>query len=300
MKRVLAMLLAMIGLLCACGGEESIESQMPAADDAPVVLESLTLECSAPRGSDSGFPAAAKAFGVALQEALAAEQVIVENLQVTFSRVDAATADALESGGVTLGIMGLGGALVENGEVLLGLSRNKDELSCALLMAGESEYGKQLAWRTKTAPLTAEEWSRAKIGAVEHDTVLLAAAQQLLHESADYTLQEYHAYATAEELLAAAAQGEVDAAIIRAEDAEEFWALTESVALHEGTVVLSAAAEELQNDRMKTALRQAFSVAAESDAGKELMKQYGCEGFAAVKEEENEVLRNLAMWEELG
>ena len=299
MKRVLAILIAMSCLLCACGGGESAEPQLPPSEE-PIVLERVILECAAPRGSGTEFPAAAKAFGAALQEALAAEGVEVGTLQVTFSRVDAATADALASGGVTLGIMGIGGALVEKGEVLLGLSRSRDELSSALLMAGESEYGKQLAWRTKTAALTAEEWSRAKIGAVEADRVLIAAAQQLLHEGAGYTLQEYRAYASVEELLAAAQSGAVDAAIVRAEDTEEFWALTESVALHEGTVVLSSAAEELQSEQMKTALRQAFLMAAESDAGKELMNQYACGGFAEVSEEEIAAMRDLAMWEELG
>ena len=298
MRRVLAMLIAMIIVLCACGGEQSGEPQLPPSEE-PVRLESLTLECSAPRGSGSEFPAAAKAFGAALQEALAAEGVEVETLRLTFSRMDAATADALESGGVTLGIMGIGGALVQQGEVLLGLSRNRDELSCALLMAGESEYGKQLAWRTKTAPLTAEEWSRAKIGAVEADRVLIAAAQQLLYESAGYTLETYHAYATVEELLAAVKSGAVDAAVVRAEDTEDFWALTESRMLYEGTVVLSSAAEELQSEQMKTALRKAFLLAAESEAGRELLKQYACGGFAAVSEEEILAMRDLAMWEEL-
>ena len=40
-------------------------------------------------------------------------------------------------------------------------------------------------------------------------------------------------------------------------------------------------------------------MAAESDAGKELMNQYACGGFAAVSEEEIAAMRDLAMWEEL-
>lgn len=299
MKRVLAMLIAVILLLCACGGEEHPDAPESVQTEAPLVLESLTLECSAPRGSDGTFPKAANAFGAALQEALAAENVQLGSLQLSFSRMDAATADALAGGGVMLGMMGIGGALVEEGKVLLGLSRNAEELSCGLLIAGESEYGNQLAWRTKTSPLTAEEWSRAKIGAVENDRVLIAAAQQVLYDSAGYTLEEYLGYATVEELLAAVTQGDVDAAIIRAEDTEEFWALTESVALYEGTVVLSTAAEELQSEAAREALIRAFLTAAQTDAGKELLNQYGCSGFAAVGEEEIEAMRSLAMWEEL-
>ncbi|MBR6677149.1 MAG: PhnD/SsuA/transferrin family substrate-binding protein [Oscillospiraceae bacterium] len=301
MKRLSAWLLAMILLLCACGGEESPDAPLP--QNEPIILESLTLECSAPAGSGSGFPAAANAFGAALQQTLAAEGVEVGAVQVTFSRVDAATIDALGSGGVTLGMLGLGGALVEQGEVLLALSRNEEESSCALLIAGGSEYGKQLAWRTKTTPLTAEEWSRARIGAVEGDSVALAAARQLLHESAGCTIEEYRGYATAEELLAAAQLGEVDAAIIRAEDAEDaedFWALTENAALYEGTVVLSPAAQALQSEQGRDALRRALLAAAKTDAGRELLKQYGCGGFAAVSEEEIAAMRDLAMWEELG
>lgn len=301
MKRLILLLLCTVALLCGCAGEEqneNMEAQSPVSDE-PIIVERMTLECSAPTGSGGGFPAAANAFGTALHQALAAEGVEVGTLSVTFSRVDAATADAVENGGVTLGLLGLGGALVEKGDVLLALSRNREELSCGLLMAGESEYGKQLAWRTKTSSLTAEEWSRAKIGAVEGDRVLIAAAQQLLYASAGYTLQEYRGYATVEELLAAAKQGEVDAAIIRTEDAEDFWALTESAALYEGTVVLSSAAEELQGDHARGALIRAFLAAAETDAGKALLEQYSCGGFAAVNEEEIGTMRTLAMWEEL-
>lgn len=299
MKRVLAMLIAVMLLLCACGRGETIDSPETEPPEEPIALESLTLEYSAPRGSGSTFPAAANIFGAALQEALAAENVKVESLQLTFSRMDAATADALAGGGVTLGVMGIGGALVEEGTVLLGLSRSADEPSCGLLIAGESEYGKQLAWRTKTSQLTAEEWSRAVIGAAEGDPVLIAAAQQLLYESAGYTLEEYRSYATVEELLAAVKQGDVDAAIIRAEDTDEFWALTESVELYEGTVVLSSAAAELQGEAAREALIRAFLTAAKTDAGKELLNRYGCEGFAAVNEREIEAMRSLAMWEEI-
>lgn len=299
MKRVLAMLIAMILLLCACGGEENAALPEAELTAEPIVLESLTLECSAPRGSDSSFLAAANAFAAALKEALAAEDVEIGSVQLTFSRMDAATADALVGGGVTLGVMGVGGALVDEGTVLLGLSGNADELSCGLLIAGESEYGKQLAWRTKTSQLTAEEWSRAEIGAVEGDHVLIAAARQLLYESAGYTLEEYRSYATTEELLAATKRGDVDAAVIRAEEAEESWALTENAALYEGTVVLSGAAEELQSEAAREALIRAFLSVAETDAGKVLLKQYGCGGFAAVKAEEIEAMRSLAMWEEM-
>ena len=298
MKRLPVMLMVMLWLLCACAGEGESPAPQPSAPEEPIRMEKLTLECSAPAGSGMKFPEAAKGFGAALQQALAAEGVEVEALSVTFSRMDAATADALESGGVTLGLMGPGGALVDGGTVLLGLSRGEDELSCGLLIAGESEYGNQLAWRTKTAPLTAEEWSRARIGAVESDRVLLAAAQQLLYESAGFTVEEYLAYETAEELLAAAQRGEVDAAVIRGEDAEEFWALTENIMLHEGAVVLSSAAEQLQSEGAREKLIRAFFAAAQTEAGRELLEQYGCGGFAEMNEEEVKAMRSLAIWEE--
>ena len=299
MKRLSVMLIVMLWLLCACAGEGESPEPQPSVPEEPIRMEQIMLECSAPANSGGDFPAAAKAFGAALQEALAAEDVEVETLRVSFSRMDAATVDALENGGITLGLMGLGGALADEGAVLLGLSRGEDELSCGLVMAGESDYGNQLAWRTKTAPLTAEEWRRAKIGAVGSDRVLLAAAQQLLYESADYILEEYIAYATAEELLAAAQRGEVDAAIIRGEDVEEFWALTENILLHEGVVVLSAAAEQLQSEQAHEKLIRAIMAAAETDAGRELLVQYGCGGFAKMNEEEIGGMRSLAIWEEM-
>lgn len=298
MKRVLVLLATIIMLLCACGWEETPDSS-PDLTEEPIAIDRIALECCAGVGSDAGFPAAAIAFGETLQNALAEKGVQVGRVDVSFSRVDAATADALENGGVTLGIMGSGAALVEKGTVLLALSRNIDEPSCGLLIAGQSEYGNQLASRTKTSPLTAEEWSRAEIGAVESDRVLLAAAQQLLHESADYTLEEYRGYATVEELLAAVKYGEVDAAAIRAEDTEEYWALTDSMVLYEGAIVLASSVPVLQSDAAKQALTAAFLAAGESDAGQTFLRQYGCESFTMVTDEEIAVMRDLAIWEEM-
>ena len=296
MKRIFSLMLIVL-LLCGCTAPQ--EEMEPPASAEPIALDVLTLECSAPAGSDGTFPAAATAFGETLRLALEAEGVRVARVIVSFSRVDAATADALETGGVTLGLMGLSGALVEKGTVLLALSRNIEEPSCGLLIAGESEYGKQLAWRTKTAPLTAEEWSRAAIGGVESDHVLIAAAKQLLDEQAGYSLDGYYAYATAEELLAAVQRGEVDAAIVRAEDTEEFWALTESVALYEGAMVLASSTPALQSETAQQALVRALCAAAETEEGKTLLGKYDCDGFVTVTEEEIEAMGRLAIWEEM-
>ena len=96
---------------------------------------------------------------------------------------------------------------------------------------------------TKTTPLTAEEWSRASIGAVEGDSVALAAARQLLHESAGCTIEEYRGYAAAEELLAAAQLGEVDAAI---ENLEQYIALSEDEAMYETVAQLYEASGDME------------------------------------------------------
>ena len=131
---------------------------------------------------------------------------------------------------------------------------------------------------------------------VENDKKIFAVGYPAI---VPFLMEEYRGYATVEELLFAAECGEVDAAVVRAEDVEDYWALTESMLPTEGTVVLSSAAEELGGDRARQALVRAFLAAAESDEGIELLKQYGCGGFAAVTEEEIGAMRSLAMWEEL-
>ena len=170
--------LAAVLLFClaACGGVPSPEE----APSAPVTLAALRIECSAPRaGAD--FPAVARAFAQALQEALADKSVAAETLHVSFSRADAATAQALAEGGVDAAVLSPLAALREETVRPVALLRREEEAARGVLAAADSAYGAQLRSRAAGAsPISGEEWSRAVIGVTEEDAMLFAAADYAL------------------------------------------------------------------------------------------------------------------------
>lgn len=278
--------------LAACGGGEMPAEEAP---PAPVTLAELRLECSAPRaGAD--FPAAARAFAGALQAALTVESVTVETLQVSFSRADAATAQALAEGGVDAAVLSPLAALREEAVRPVALLRREGDAACGVLAAADSAYGAQLIARAVGAsPISGAEWSRAVVGVAEGDTMLFAAADYALWESAGCGLSDLpllRRFDTVEALLLAAEKGELDALLLRQSDADGYAALLTVEPLCEAVF---AASPELtvSEETLLAALRAALETA----AGQELLRQYDCGTVAAAENETVETLRRLAEWE---
>lgn len=286
-----ALIAVLLLALAACGGEPLPEEAPP----APVTLTELRLECSAPRaGAD--FPAAARAFAGALREALAAEGVMVGTLRVSFSRADAATAQALAEGGVDAALLSPLAALREEAVRPVALLHREDAAACGVLAATESAYGAQLRARAAGAsPISGAEWSRAAVGIAEDDAMLFAAADYALWESAGCALSDLpllRRFDSVEALLDAAAEGGLDALLLRQSDAGGYAALLTAAPLYEAVF---AASPELTVP--EETLLAAFRAALETAAGQELLRQYDCGAVAAAENETVETLRRLAEWE---
>lgn len=291
MRRLWLSLMMLTLLLFGCAAEQEKDVQEGAL---PIVAEKITVEYCLSRGGGSDFPALAAAASEQLRLALAAEGIELTQVQTTCSRTDAATAEALAGGGVTLAVMGLAGATVENGTVLLALRHEGG--SDAVLLAGRSVYGQQLASRSSRS---GEEWSRASFGAVEGELTLRAAAAAWMDESASFFPSGYRSYATQEELLAAAESGEVDVALLRGDVETELTVLARTDAVYEGAVVLSGAEELLESDAARAALTAACRAALETEEGARLLAEYGCGEAVELDRDGQERLQTLAYWQEM-
>lgn len=287
-----ALIAALLLGLAACGGDPSPEEGAP---PTPVTLAELRLECSAPHaGAD--FPAAARAFAEALRAALAAEGVTAETLHVSFSRADAATAQALAEGGVDAAVLSPLAALRQEAVRPIALLRREGEAACGVLAAADSAYGAQLRARAAGAsPISGAEWSRAIVGVAEEDGMLVAAADYALWESVGCGLSGLpllRRFDSVEALRFAAEKGELDALLLRQSDADGYAALLTVEPLCEAVF---AASPELTVS--EETLLAAFCAALETAAGQELLRQYDCGAVAAAENETVETLRRLAEWE---
>lgn len=284
-----ALLLA--ALLSACGGGAAV--QPPTTP--PIRLTELRLELCAPHGG-AEFPAAARDFGDAFRSALAAEGITAESLRVSFSRADAATAQAVAEGGVTLAVAEPLAAL-RAGLLPLTLLAQTGNAAEGAIVATDSAYGAQLAARAATGKaLSWTEWSRATVGAVTADSTLYAAADYALAESAGYGLSRLAAWRTFDSeaaLLAAAERGEVDALLLRRDAAAGRSVLLETGSLYEAALVVAG-----ETELPLAAVTAAFQAAADTPEGRALLAQYACGTVTAAEEETIGALRRLAEWED--
>ena len=62
---------------------------------------------------------------------------------------------------------------------------------------------------------------------------------------------------------------------------------------------VSAAEEALTAEPVAAALRKALAVTAETTAGRDFLRQYGCGAWTEAEKEEIEALRRLAKWEDI-
>lgn len=285
-----ALLLA--ALLSACGGGAAVQ---PPTTPQPIRLTELRLELCAPHGG-AEFPAAARDFGDAFRSALAAEGITAESLRVSFSRADAATAQAVAEGGVTLAVAEPLAAL-RAGLLPLTLLAQTGNAAEGAIVATDSAYGAQLAARAATGKaLSWTEWSRATVGAVTADSTLYAAADYALAESAGYGLSRLAAWRTFDSeaaLLAAAERGEVDALLLRRDAAAGRSVLLETGSLYEAALVVAG-----ETELPLAAVTAAFQAAADTPEGRALLAQYACGTVTAAEEETIGALRRLAEWED--
>lgn len=189
MRKIAFMLAALLLLsgLSACGQETVPTSSSSAPSSEPLKLETLRLELTRKEtASASGLLAVLQTLPDALKSALADQGVEVGSVEVTVGASPAATAQALGAGGIDLAVLP-GDSFVEVGgdavplltaSVRTALPDSADtadwlsvETSWSdrasggqrmLILAGPSDYGRQLAARAASGtPLTWDELDRA-------------------------------------------------------------------------------------------------------------------------------------------
>lgn len=261
MKNVAAALTALLLISClsACGSGSlpAASSSSGASAAEPLKLETLRLELTRREGlSADTLMYAVQALPQALKTALANHGVEAGTVEVTVGASPAATAQALEEGGVDLAILP-GQAFVEAGGAAVpllttlervGLPDSADPADWAngpsdggdtpsgglryLILAGPSEYGLQLANRAATdTPLTWDELDRAAWLLTPDETGMTDL--WLADHYEGNTLSDLNGASVSalpsgsgQQLLSALASGEADVAVIPADvrpDLTSFW-----------------------------------------------------------------------------
>ncbi|MDY3281609.1 hypothetical protein [Dysosmobacter sp.] len=224
MRKTLWILLLAVLLTAGCSrqtapaasssGEIAPGASSSAPAEEPLAIGELTVEL--PREVDRK---AARAALEGLPAAMAAEGVTVEAVSLTYGASHAAMAEAVGKGGVMLAILPAkelarfgGGAAV-----ILGDAREGSETAgtMARVCAAPTEYGRTLAALAEKRPLTWQELDHARWGVLGVDSLGGYQCLELWLEdhyegSGIGDLSSVTAYGGWEELLRAAAAGEID------------------------------------------------------------------------------------------
>ena len=310
MKKVsLLLALALLLTLTACRKKEP-EPPAPPAPPEPVEEDVLRLEelrVEFPRsglGKDQ-LAGAVKELPELLKTYFEETGTVeVERVTVTVGSSPASTAQALEEGHIDLAFLP-GTALPNGSAVLLADAYPAEDGtlragSQGLLCAAPTAYGEQLAGRSSSGkPLSRAEVERARWGTVAGDadyfTLWLADS---FGEAFDGTVT---AFDSEDALFRAAADGAVDAIIIRDDArAEADWTgggtVWEQLPVLDVTetvyTTVAAVAPELAEGAFAPALEQVLQRM--SDERPELMTVLGAEVFASVTEDGLTATRRLA------
>lgn len=312
----LSLLLALILLLglSACGRQEP-EGEAPPVEEAPLRLETLTVEISKGSLGTAQLAAAVKELPETLRAYFAdTGEVETGAVSVTVGSSASATAQALAEGHVDLAFLpaeaflqgGGGKALLADAQQPQPGESSREAGVTALIRAGATPYGGQLAARsTGSAPLTWEELENARWGISEEGAArdcfdLWLSANFDGARAAD--LPRVTLYEDDAALLDAALAGEIDAlALCRegwaqaaedgAEEALPLLAETETLCTQ-----VAAVREDLAQERFAAALEQVLLRLEEEKP--ELMEALGAARFAPVEEQELDSARRLLTLED--
>lgn len=313
MKKI-SLLLALILLLglAACGQKEP-ETETPPTEEGPLSMEELSVEISKGGLGAQQLSAAVKELPEALQAALAAAGVEIDEIAVTVGSSASATAQALAEGHVDLAFLPAEAFLQSGGgaAALLADAQQpqpggdlREAGATALICAGAAPYGGQLSARSGSgaaltwAELENARWGVSKAGAAQDCFDLWLSANFDGARAAD--LPQVTLYEDDAALLAAALAGEVDALVIcregwtqAADDAamEALPMLAETEALCTQVAAVSPARPELADARFAAALDQALRQLEEERP--ELMEALGAPRFTAAEDGDLDPARRL-------
>lgn len=259
MKKITAAILAASVLLaCAAGcgqrdGGSAAVSSAPAESSQPAPLEMEELTVELPKtGADLS---AARAALELLPSAMARHGVRLGAVSVSFGSSEAATAAALAEGNIQLAFLRADALIRYGGNAVPLLADAQSAPDCAsddpsdwnaggpaapdaeapgifsLLCAAPTDYGRQLSARVRSGKaLTQEELKRARWGVLDSASIPgFRCAELWLEDHCQGTgltgLSAVTSYAGWEELLRAAAAGEIDLFPLRADLRTDYAAL---------------------------------------------------------------------------
>lgn len=304
-KLSLLLALALLFTLTACKQKEQDPPVPPEPVEDVLRLEELRLEFPRSGLSKDQLAGAVKELPELLKTYFEETGTVeVERVVVTVGSSPASTAQALEEGHIDLAF--LPGTIALDGPVVLfadayplddGILRAG---SRGLLCVAPTEYGRQLDTRVSSGkPLSFAEVERARWGTVEGDADYFALwLADSYGEAFGGTVTEY---GSEEALFRAAADGAVDAIVIR-DDArtEADWAgdgtVWEQLPVLDVTetvyTTVAAARAELAEGVFAPALEQVLGRLGEEHP--ELMTVLGADAFASVTEDGLTATRRLA------
>ena len=139
-RGALALLLALLLALAACAKppEDPPVPPAPPAEEEPLSLAALAVEFAVDGRDADTLLALQKAFPAALTDALAAREVTVETVTVTFGTSGEATEIAVESGAVQLAFLNAADYLAYRSGDVVALAGGGDAERPDLLLAGAS------------------------------------------------------------------------------------------------------------------------------------------------------------------
>lgn len=254
MKKMLILMIGLLVLLPGCRkqvqpAEEAASPAVPqetqtAVPEEPLRIDTLRVELSKSGLDSQTLMAAVKELPELLEGYFAQTDVEVGTVKVTVGASQADTARALADGSVWLGFLTADALLGYGGEAEILLADAREAPDGALvsgtasvICAAPTEYGRQLAARAESgSPLTWTELDKARWGVLQAGS--LAGYRSLDLWLADQyegnrlaELSRVTVYDSDEELLRAAAAGEIDALVLRADAREELaeaWALADT------------------------------------------------------------------------
>lgn len=308
------------GLLSGCGARKTATSSAePPIKEKAIHLKELNVELAR---TDDNLDALAKALGTlpqTLRSALKAQNVDVDAVRVTVGTSASATCEALKGGSVDLAFLPADSfALLEGGKAVLAAGavcpavKGSDPADWngsyggetsgsvgtrALICAGNSEYGKNLASRVSGGgALKWEELNHARWG-------VLAENSQPGYQCAELWLEDHYEglgvkdlssvkrYSTEKALISAAAAGEIDVFPIQA-DARKTYTAQWSEILKQAAVLgvsgklyswVAAASDNLESStRFHAALADAVNALCKDDPTMTLL--FGEASYVPVKD----------------
>lgn len=200
MKRLFAaaLTLALCLVLTACAkGATPSDSDIPNTPDAsgvvtqePLTLDALNVEFAVGGRDPDALLALRAAFSQALIDALAAQNIDVGGVNVTFGASDEATAEAVRSGAVDIGFLAAEAYFAYAPEqAVLAIEQGEPDLSLGLIVtAADARFadGLRLALPDLAETLTAYTGEAAG-GAYTYDENLLAQLLALYEAEAEET-----------------------------------------------------------------------------------------------------------------